>query len=59
MRTHTTYTDLRRIMKLHEDGLNPDEISERIFVDVSAVKQCIDARTVKKIKRSKPALKTE
>ena len=53
MRTHTTYTDCRRIMKLHNDGLNAEEITQQVFIDVAAVENVIKARTAKKTKKSK------
>lgn len=52
MRTHTTFTDLRRIMKLHGDGLSADEISAETFIDSRHIQTVIDTRT-KSTKRSK------
>ncbi len=54
MRTHTTYTDLRRIMKLHTDGLSTDEISKYVCIDPLTVQSVIDTRTKKKPKKVKP-----
>ncbi len=52
MRTHTTFTDIRRIMKLHNDGFTPEQISDEVFIAVSEVKFVIDRRT-KKTRKSK------
>jgi len=53
MRTHTTFTDIRRIMKLHTDGVSPEQISEQIYIDVGEIKRVIDVKCapVKKAKR--------
>ncbi len=48
MRTHTTHTDIRRIMKLHIDGLTPEQISQDVFVDKGEVARVIAAKFPKK-----------
>ncbi len=52
MRTHTTCTDLRRIMKLHADGLNAADISQDVFIHTDEIKRVIAART-KRAKKTK------
>ncbi len=53
MRTHTTYTDLRRIMRLHNDGCTPEQIAEHVPVDISEIEKCIAVRTKKTRSRKK------
>lgn len=48
MRTHTTYTDLRRIMKLHCEGLTYKEISKEVFIDQNEIERVINIRLPKK-----------
>ena len=50
MRTHTTYTDLRRIMKLHSEGLTNKDISKEVFIDQDEIERVINARSLKKKK---------
>ncbi len=45
MRKSTTNTEIRRIMKMHSNGLNAAEISQLIFVDKDAVQNVITVRT--------------
>lgn len=48
MRTHTTYTDIRRIMKLHTDGFTPEQISQDIFVSPAQISKVIAVKFPKK-----------
>lgn len=56
MKTHTTYTEIRHIMRLHSDGVSIDDISKQIFVAPDEVKRVITAKFPKKRTR-KPATK--
>jgi copper homeostasis protein CutC len=47
MKTHTTLTDIRRCVKMHEDGLNAGEISAKLFIDISEIEKIIKAKTKK------------
>ena len=47
MRKHTTYTDLRRIMHLHNEGVSTVEISKEVCIDMGEVQKVIDIRTAK------------
>ncbi len=44
MRTSTTYTQIRRIMKLHGDGKSAEDISQTLFIALDSVKHVIDVR---------------
>ncbi len=44
MRKHTTYTDIRRICRLNEQGMSAQEISEQVFIDVGAVKKVLKVK---------------
>jgi len=56
MRTHTTYTDLRRIMRLHGEGMVPKDISQEVFIDQSEIEHVISVRLPKKKAASKRTL---
>jgi len=55
MRTHTTFTDLRRIMKLHSQEMGVEDIAREVSVAVSEVEHCIAVRTKSKRKSRKKA----
>lgn len=55
MRTHTTYTDIRRIMKLYVDGLTSEQISQDVFINKDEVARIIAAKfPKKKTKKAQP-----
>lgn len=53
MKSFTTLTDIRRIMKMHSEGLSPEDISNKVFVDIDQVKHVIDVKSPKKKTRKK------
>ncbi len=57
MRTHTTYTDIRRIMRLSDQGLDAAEISEQLFVDEATVADVIKVKCKKKSASKRPVNK--
>jgi len=54
MKTHTTYTEIRHIMRLHSDGSSIEDISKSVFIAPDEVKRVIAAKFPKKRTR-KPA----
>ena len=56
MRTHTTYTELRRILHLHNSGMNLHDISQEVFIDENEVARVIAIRTKKKRKKAQPKI---
>jgi len=52
MKSTTTNTEIRRIMKFHKDGLNVTEISALVYITEPAVQHVIDVRFPKKRKRT-------
>ena len=55
MKKHTTYTDVRRIMRLHSAGMNAEEISAEVYIDTGAVQHVIDVKFPKKKAKAKKA----
>jgi len=55
MRTHTTYTDIRRIIRLNDQGFDAAEISEQIFVDAATVAGVIKVKCKKRSASKKAA----
>ncbi len=56
MRTHTTLTDVRRIMHLHTVGLSTEEISQDVFINPLEVARIIAIKFPKK--RAKKAVES-
>jgi DNA invertase Pin-like site-specific DNA recombinase len=53
MSKHTTLTDIRRIIKLYNDGVSTDEIQKIIKVDFDEIERIIEFKTAPKKTRSK------
>ena len=56
MKTHTTFTEIRRIMRLHVDGYSTEEIMNEVFIDPEEIKRIIAVKFPKK--KSKKAAET-
>ncbi len=59
MKTNTTYTDIRRIIKLHSDGLTASKIAERVFIDEDKVQHVIDVKCPKATGKKKETVTEE
>ncbi len=60
MRSNTTYTDIRGIMRRHEEGLSAQEISKAMFIAETSVQQVIDVRYPKaKVSKKKETVLEE
>ncbi len=60
MRSNTTNTEIRRIMKLHTQDLTVPEISKQTFITEASVQRVIDVRFGKKTRKSRtPAVETK
>jgi len=57
MRTHTTLTDIKRVMKAHEEGYSAEEISNIVFVHQDAVQHIIDVKFPAVKKKAAPKKK--
>ncbi len=56
MKSTTTNTEIRRIMKMHTDGLSTEEISARVFITPDVIERVVSVRFPKKTRKPKSAI---